>query len=67
MENAENLFEKLNDVSEKLSSYLIDEFKKLLNDPDFEEGLYAHLEFKTAQFKSQEIINILSKLITASN
>lgn len=63
LENAENLFEKLYDVSNKLRYYLVNEFKLLLADPDFEEGLYAHLEFKTAQFKSREIINVLTQLV----
>ena|SRR2546428_1852967 len=61
-ENGLEVKSHLKEANENIHNYLREEFTLLLKDESFEEGLYAHLEFYTANEKSSEIIRILQEL-----
>ena len=59
LENNNKLPESLSQTTGELRQYLKTTFARFLDDPDFEEGLYSHLEPFHAPIISQEIIKIL--------
>jgi len=63
LENNSTIAQTLAVTSSKLQQYLKVEFARLLADPDFEEGIFAHLEPAHAATTSAEIINILQEFL----
>lgn len=64
-ENNTGLSGHLAQTTGALRQYLKVQFARLVTDPDFEEGLYSHLEPFHAKASSTEIIKILRRFISA--
>ncbi len=58
-ENCKSLESDLSNASKNLKDYFKIEFSKLLNNPNLEEGIYAHLSPRFATIKSLEIMATL--------
>ena len=63
LENRRSTFEELKRTNGKIKDYLVEEWKKLLADPDFDEGIYAHLEPPTAAEQSKRIKAMLKAFV----
>ena len=67
LENNSNAENQLSNLPEQLKEYFSKTFQDLINQQDWEEGLYAHLEPRNAPQKIIMIENILKKLIENRN
>ena len=67
LENNSNSENQLSNLPEQLKEYFSKTFQDLINQQDWEEGLYAHLEPRNAPQKIIMIENILKKLIENRN
>ena len=67
LENNSNAENQLSNLPEQLKEYFSKTFQDLINQQDWEEGLYAHLEPRNAPQKIIMIENILKKLIENIN
>ena len=67
LENNSNAENQLLNLPEQLKEYFSKTFQDLINQQDWEEGLYAHLEPRNAPQKIIMIENILKKLIENIN
>jgi len=64
LENVDDFEEKIQNAPEHLRAYLKDEFAKIIDSDDFEEGLYAHL---TGGYKGIDATYIRVRLQVALN
>ena len=67
LENNSNAENQLSNLPEQLKEYFSKTFQDLINQQDWEEGLYAHLEPRNAPQNIIMIENILKKLIENRN
>ena len=67
LENNSNAENQLSNLPEQLKEYFSKTFQDLINQQDWEEGLYAHLEPRNAPQKIIMIENILKKIIENRN
>ncbi len=62
LENNDDVERQIINAPDTVLQYLKNEFRKLLNDSNLEEGLYAHLEPKTALQQVIKIQNMLERI-----
>ena len=65
LENNNNVIEEVSASEESVKAYLTTAFSALLNDPSFEEGIYAHLDPPTAQQQQSRIVAMLHQIVNS--
>ncbi len=63
LDNRKNIWDEFKATSNDLSSYLKVEFSTLLNNPNFDEWLSAHMEYATATARANMIIKSMRDFV----
>jgi predicted nucleotidyltransferase len=62
-DNAPDLGTRLKEGTPAVQTYLREEFTRLLNNPDFEDGILAHVERRYASARTRRILEMLREFV----